>query len=226
MSSNGNGNNNNNNGPVPGYPDEIVIENPSFLIEISDFFKAKHNFEGKPSTLKVSRKGLFGGDQDMWKLFVTLFFPKKVTQRNWRNALYNYSNYGPRLKEDKVEEVDQLFDFLMINRSDYSRVLDILSRNQYIPHHSVRPKPSAYLRQYSSNLGNNNNQPNENNYNYNENENNYPEMGYANDEEEELVGKMSAKNFKKYGSQKGGKTRKAKKSKKSKSRKTKHTRRT
>lgn len=228
------GNNNGNNGPVPGFPEEIEITDLEFLLGVSGMIAAKHRFEGEPDTLTVSRKKLFGGDQEAWKLFVTLFFPEKVEQRNYANSIFTH--YFPasgkaqrKLRFNKKEEfeafkeeVETLFDYLIIKKEDYPAVLEHLRIHSLnAPPETVAPtrvRPSApYVRQYSNNLGNLNNQPNENNFN--NNENNYPEMGYANSNEENLYGKLSSKNFKKYGkggAKRRGRTRKIKKSKKTK----------
>ena len=230
------GNNNENNGPAPGFPDEFEIKDLNFLLRVSEMIAAKHHFEGEPDTLTVSRKKLFGGDQEAWKLFVTLFFPEKVEQRNYANSIFTHY-FPPSGKVQRKlrfnqkeefeafkEEVETLFDYLMIKKEDYPAVLEHLrihSLNAPPEPVAQRVRPSApYVRQYSSNLGNLNNQPNENNFN--NNENNYPEMGYANEEEENLYGKLSAKNLKKYGkggAKRSGRTRKVKKSKSKKTKK-------
>jgi hypothetical protein len=181
------------------YPDEIIVElgSPEYeALSHSEFFRTLAENYSENNEIKLSAK--FFGDQ--WHMFVDLFFPEMGY-----NPLFMFRNGSIRIipKRGTKEDLAKLMDFLLV---DDTKTMMNFARKQArkqlnAPAGTVsRGKGTRKNGTQERKRGNNNNYNNNNNNNNNNknNENDGPNFGFIDNNEEDLLGKLSAQNMKKY----------------------------
>jgi hypothetical protein len=187
------------------YPDEIiiVIGSPEYeALSHSEFFRIIAENYSENNEIKLSAK--FFGDQ--WPMFVDLFFPEMGY-----NPLFMFRNGSIRVIPNRgtKEDLAKLMDFLLV---DDEKTMMNFARNQArkqlnAPASTVsrgkgtRKNRTNERKRGNSDYNNNNNNYNNNNNNYNNN--NGPNFGFIDNNEEDLLGKLSNKNAKIYFPNKG-----------------------
>jgi len=182
------------------YPDEIIVVkgSPEYkVLSHSEVFRTLAENWSKTNEVKITPE--FFGDE--WPMFVDLFFPELGY-----NPLFFFRNGSIRLipKRGTKEDLAKLLDFLLV---DDEKTMMNFARNQArkqlnAPASTVsrgkgtRRNWTNERKRGNSNYNNNNN--NNNNNNDTNNENNGPNIGFADNNEEALFGKLSNKNAKKY----------------------------
>lgn len=214
-------------------PKSIVLEGNILedFLQMSGFFEALDRWEGHKSSYTLTAERLFDGDKHAWSMFVDLFFPETVPQMRKLNdgtfsltpAVY-YNTWLERweLNEDMYtkEEIDALFDFLLIDKDIHDTVID------YIKAVHARYRGNSPSFRYASAAPRLPPPPSRNEFNFpnesnngglsesEENENNV-QLGFKNEEEEEAYGKLKSANYKRYapngGKRRRNKTKKLKK---------------
>jgi hypothetical protein len=170
------------------YPDEIivVIGSPEYeVLSHSEVFKRLA--ENWSKTNEVILTSEFFGDK--WPMFVDLFFPEMG-----HRPLFVFKNRSIQVnpKYGTKQDLAELMDFLLV---DDEKTMMNFARNQArkqlnAPVHIVsRETGIRKTRQYSTKKYKNNNI---------NNINNNIEFGFINSNEEDLFGKLSPKNKKKY----------------------------
>jgi len=195
------------------YPDEIIVVkgSPEYkVLSHSEFFKTLAENWSKNNEVTLT-SDFFG---DKWPMFVDLFFPEMGY-----NPLFVFKNRSIQVnpKHGTKEDLVKFMDFLMV---DDEKTMMNFARNQARkqlnapPNTAPRGKGTRRNRtnerkRGNSNFSNNNYNTNRaaNNENENENENNGPNIGFADNYEEALFGKLSDKNAKKYFPNKGRRSR-------------------
>jgi hypothetical protein len=183
------------------YPDEIIIEigSPEYeALSHSEFFRTFAENWTKNNEIKLSAK--FFGDQ--WSMFVDLFFPEMGY-----NPLFIFRNGFIRVIPNRgtKEDLAKLMDFLLV---DDEKTMMNFARKQArkqlnAPANTVnrgkgtRKNGTQERKRGNSNYNNNNNN-NNNDANAANNENNGPNFGFIDNNEEELLRKLSPQNMKKY----------------------------
>ena len=182
------------------YPDEIIVEigSPEYeALSHSEFFRTLAENWTKNNEVKLSSE--FFGDE--WPMFVDLFFPEMGY-----NPLFMFRNGSIRIIPNRgtKEDLAKLMDFLLVN--DEKTMMNF-ARNQArkqlnAPVNTVnRGKGTRKNRTNERKRGNSNYNNNNNNNavnNNNNNENNGLNIGFADNNEEAIFGKLSNKNAKKY----------------------------
>jgi hypothetical protein len=182
------------------YPDEIIVEigSPEYeALSHSEFFRTLAENYSENNEVKLSAK--FFGDE--WPMFVDLFFPEMGY-----NPLFMFRNGSIRIIPNRgtKEDLAKLMDFLLVN--DEKTMMNF-ARNQARKQLNApantdnRGKGTRKNRTNERKRGNSNYNNNNNNNavnNNNNNENNGPNIGFANNNEEAILGKLSNKNAKKY----------------------------
>jgi hypothetical protein len=190
------------------YPDEIIVVkgSPEYkVLSHSEFFKTLAENWSKNNEVTLTSE-FFG---DKWPMFVDLFFPEIGY-----NPLFMFKNGSIQVipKRGTKEDLAKLMDFLLV---DDEKTMMNFARNQArkqlnAPAITVnRGKGTRRNGTHERKRGNNNNNNYYNNYNNNynnnnnnsnneNNENNGPNIGFANNNEEAIYGKLSNKNAKKY----------------------------
>ena len=180
------------------YPDEIIVElgSPEYeALSHSEFFRTLAENYSENNEIKLSAK--FFGDE--WPMFVDLFFPEMGY-----NPLFMFRNGSIRVIPNRgtKEDLAKLMDFLLV---DDEKTMMNFARNQArkqlnAPAGTVsRGKGTRKNGTQERKRGNNNNYNNNNNNNKNNDANNDgPNIGFADNNEEALLGKLSAQNMKKY----------------------------
>jgi hypothetical protein len=183
------------------YPDEIIVEigSPEYeALSNSEFFRTLAENYSENNEIKLSAK--FFGDE--WPMFVDLFFPKMGY-----NPLFMFRNGSIRLipKRGTKEDLAKLMDFLLV--ADEKTMMNFARKqarkqlnapaNTANRGKGTRKNGTNERKRGNSNYNNNNNNNNAVNNN-NNNENNGLNIGFANNNEEALFGKLSNKNAKKY----------------------------
>jgi hypothetical protein len=182
------------------YPDEIivVIGSPEYeALSHSEFFRIIAENYSENNEIKLSAK--FFGDE--WPMFVDLFFPEMGY-----NPLFMFRNGSIRIIPNRgtKEDLAKLMDFLLV---DDEKTMMNFARSQArkqlnAPANTVnrgkgtRKNGTNERKRGNSNYNNNNNNNAVNNNN--NNENNGLNIGFADNNEEALFGKLSNKNAKKY----------------------------
>ena len=181
------------------YPDEIIVEigSPEYeALSHSEFFRTLAENYSENNEIKLSAK-FFGNE---WPMFVDLFFPEMGY-----NPLFMFRNGSIRIIPNRgtKEDLAKLMDFLLV---DDKKTMMNFARSQArkqlnAPANTVnrgkgtRKNGTNERKRGNSNYNNNNNNAVNNN---NNNENNGLNIGFANNNEEALFGKLSNKNAKKY----------------------------
>jgi len=182
------------------YPDEIIVVkgSPEYkVLSHSEVFRTIAENWSKTNEVKITPE--FFGDE--WPMFVDLFFPELGY-----NPLFFFRNGSIRLipKRGTKEDLAKLLDFLLV---DDEKTMMNFARNQArkqlnAPANTAnrgkgtRRNWTNERKRGNSNYNNNNN--NNNNNNDTNNENNGPNIGFADNNEEAILGKLSNKNAKKY----------------------------
>ena len=192
------------------YPDEItiVIGSPEYeALSHSEVFRTIAENYSENNEVKLSAK-FFGDD---WPMFVDLFFPEMGY-----NPLFIFRNGSIRVipKRGTKEDLSKLMDFLLVDdektmmnfarkqaRKQLNAPASTVSRGK-----GTRKNGTQERKRGNSNYNNNNNN-NNNNKNNNNNENNGPNFGFLDKNEEELLGKLSPQNMRKYFPNEGRRTR-------------------
>jgi hypothetical protein len=182
------------------YPDEIIVEigSPEYeALSHSEFFRTLAENYSENNEVKLSSK--FFGDE--WPMFVDLFFPEMGY-----NPLFMFRNGSIRIIPNRgtKEDLAKLMDFLLVN--DEKTMMNFArkqARKQLNAPANTdnRGKGTRKNRTNERKRGNsnyNNNNYNNNNNNDVNNENNGLNIGFADNNEEALFGKLSNKNAKKY----------------------------
>jgi hypothetical protein len=188
------------------YPDEIivVIGSPEYeALSHSEFFRTLAENYSENNEIKLSAK--FFGDE--WPMFVDLFFPEMGY-----NPLFMFRNGSIRVipNRGKKEDLAKLMDFLLVDdektmmnfarkqaRKQLNAPASTVSRGK-----GTRKNRTMERKRGNSNYNNNNNENNNNN-----NYNNGPNFGFIDNNEEDLLGKLSNKNAKKYFPNEGRRSR-------------------
>jgi hypothetical protein len=185
------------------YPDEIIVlkGSPEYkVLSHSNFFRTLAENWSKNNEVKLSSE--FFGDE--WPMFVDLFFPEMGY-----NPLFMFKNGSVQVIPNRgtKEDLAKLMDFLLV---DDEKTMMNFARNQArkqlnaplrtVPRGKGTRRNGTHERKrgnnnYNNNYNNNNNN-NENNNNNNNNDG--PNIGFANNNEEAIYGKLSNKNAKKY----------------------------
>ena len=186
------------------YPDEIIVElgSPEYeALSHSEFFRTLAENYSENNEIKLSAK-FFGNE---WPMFVDLFFPEMGY-----NPLFMFKNGSIHVipRRGTKRDLAKLMDFLLV---DDEKTMMNFARSQ------ARKQPNAPAStsnrgigtrkngtnerkrgnsNYNNNYYNNNNNNNENNGP--NNENNGLNIGFADNNEEAIFGKLSAKNMRKY----------------------------
>ena len=191
------------------YPDEIIVEigSPEYeALSHSEFFRTLAENYSENNEVKLSAK--FFGDE--WPMFVDLFFPEMGY-----NPLFMFRNGSIRLipKRGTKEDLAKLMDFLLVNdektmmnfarkqaRKQLNAPASTINRGK-----GTRKNGTNERKRGNSNYNNNYN--NNNNNNNNDVNNDGLNIGFADNNEEALFGKLSNKNAKKYFPNIGRRTR-------------------
>lgn len=206
------------------FPTSLSLEGDTLedFLQFSGFFQALDRWEGHKNSYTLTAKRLFDDDQPTWRFFVELFFPDKApTLRKINNGvfslvgLFHYNKRGDfTLNQDIYtdEDVDDLFDFLLIDVDVKEAVLNyIKDLHFHVQGRPARPEPlpprvvQPARNEFNVFFNGNNTFPNNESE---ENENNV-QLGFKNDEEEEAYGKLKSANYKRFAPN-GGKRRKNK----------------
>jgi hypothetical protein len=182
------------------YPDEIIVVkgSPEYkVLSHSEFFTTLAENWTKNNEVKLLSK--FFGDE--WPMFVDLFFPEMGY-----NPLFMFRNGSIQVIPNRgtKEDLAKLMDFLLVD--DEKTMMNFArnqARKQLNAPASTVPRGKGTRKNWTNERkrGNNNNYNNNNNNagnNNNNNENNGPNIGFANNNEEAIFGKLSNKNAKKY----------------------------
>ena len=182
------------------YPDEIIVvkDSPEYeALSHSEFFRTLAENWTKNNEIKLSAK--FFGDE--WPMFVDLFFPEMGY-----NPLFMFRNGSIRIIPNRgtKEDLAKLMDFLLVDdkktmmnfarrqaRKQLNAPANTANRGKGTRKNGTQERKrgnSNYNNNYNNNAVNNNNN----------NENNGLNIGFANNNEEALFGKLSNKNAKKY----------------------------
>jgi len=179
------------------YPDKIIVvkDSPEYeALSRSEVFRTLAESWSKTNEVILTSE-YFG---DKWPMFVDLFFPEMG-----QGPLFIFRNRSIQVnpKRGTKKDLDELLDFLLVDKN--------FARNQAkkqlnAPGITV-PRGRGTRRNWTNERkrGNNNNYNNNNNNNNaannenNENENG-PNLGFIDNNEEALFGKLSNKNAKKY----------------------------
>lgn len=179
------------------YPDEIIVvkDSPEYeALSHSEFFRTLAENYSENNEIKLS--ATFFGDQ--WPMFVDLFFPEMGY-----NPLFMFRNGSIRLipKRGTKEDLVKLMDFLLVD--DKKTMMNFArkqARKQLNAPANTANRGKGTRRNWTMERkrGNNNNYNNNNNNVNNVNNNNGPNIGFADNNEEAILGKLSAQNMKKY----------------------------
>ena len=194
------------------YPNEIIVEKgtPEYnvLYEHSELFRIiANNYSENEDNVKLSSKFF----EDDWPMFVDLFFPELGY-----NPLFTFKNRTIQVRSNRgtKAQMAQLLRFMLVDdektmmnfaksqaRKQLNAPASTVSRGK-----GTRKNGTNERKRGNSNYNNYNNNNNNNNNNKN-NENNGPKFGFIDNNEEELLGKLSPQNMKKYFPNEGRRTR-------------------
>ena len=188
------------------YPEEILIVRGSPEFELlenhSELFRTimQKYADNDEYTLTPF---LFGGDLNEWRMFVDVFFPELGV-----SSFFIFKNNSVRVNPSRgtKEELQQLLRYLMLDEDTMMTFVRNQARKQLNYPMTTAPRGlgvgqnSGVFRNY--NEGFNNNAFNTNNNNYDTNSG--LSFGFRNENEENMLGKLSNKNAKKYFPNQGG----------------------
>ena len=188
------------------YPEEILIVRGSPEFELlenhSELFRTimQKYADNNEYTLTPF---LFGGDLNEWRMFVDVFFPELGV-----SSFFIFKNNSVRVNPSRgtKEDLQQLLRYLMLDEDTMMTFVRNQARKQLNYPMTTAPRGlgvgqnSGVFR--NSNEGFNNNAFNNNNNNYDTNSG--LSFGFRNENEENMLGKLSNKNAKKYFPNQGG----------------------
>lgn len=185
------------------YPDEITIEGDTlkYFKAHSELIQTLLENQGNEDSLDLSADIMFGGDKEMWKVFLDIFFPEEGYGK-----LFNVRNNRLIVRNERGGEdaVMNVLRYMLVDEPgrelNFARVQ---AQRQINAPANVAPRGEGiravpnYVPPARNNLNfierENNNRFNNNNSNNNEG----PQLGYT-EEEEELLGRLqgqAARNF-------------------------------
>lgn len=189
------------------YPEEILIIRGSPEFELlenhSELFRTIMQKYAENNDEYTLTPFLFGGDLNEWHMFVDVFFPELGA-----SSFFIFKNNSVRVNPSRgtKEELQQLLRYLMLDEDTMMTFVRNQARKQLNYPRNTAPRGlgvgqnSGVFRNY--NEGFNNNAFNNNNNNY---DNNFGlSFGFRNKNEENMLGKLSNKNAKKYFPNQGG----------------------
>jgi len=178
------------------YPDEIivVIGSPEYdALSHSEFFRTLAEKYSENNEIKLSAE--FFGDE--WPMFVDLFFPEMGY-----NPLFMFRNGSIHIipRRGTRKDLAKLMDFLLV---DDEKTMMKFARRQArkqlnAPVNTVPRGKGTRKNGTNERKRGNSNYNNNNNNNYDNNNNNGPNFGFKDNNEEDLLGKLSPQNMKKY----------------------------
>lgn len=188
------------------YPEEILIVRGSPEFELlenhSELFRTimQKYADNDEYTLTPF---LFGGDLNEWRMFVDVFFPELGV-----SSFFIFKNNSVRVNPSRgtKEDLQQLLRYLMLDEDTMMTFVRNQARKQLNYPMTTAPRGlgvgqnSGVFRNY--NEGFNNNAFNNNNNNYDNNSG--LSFGFKNENEENMLGKLSNRNAKKYFPNQGG----------------------
>ena len=178
------------------YPEEIIVikDSPEYeALSRSEVFRTLAESWSKTNEVILTSE-YFG---DKWPMFVDLFFPEMG-----QGPLFIFRNQSIQVnpKRGTKKDLDELLDFLLVDKNfarNQARKQLNAPANTANRGKGTRKNGTKERKRGNSNFSNNNH--NNNNVNNNNNNNNDgPNIGFANNNEEALFGKLSNKNAKKY----------------------------
>ena len=188
------------------YPEEILIVRGSPEFELlenhSELFRTIMQKYASNDEYTLT-PFLFGGDLNEWHMFVDVFFPELGA-----SSFFIFKNNSVRVNPSRgtKEELQQLLRYLMLDEDTMMTFVRNQARKQLnYPRNTAHRglgvgQNSGVFRNY--NEGFNNNAFNTNNNNYDTNSG--LSFGFRNENEENMLGKLSNKNAKKYFPNQGG----------------------
>jgi hypothetical protein len=178
------------------YPEEIIVikDSPEYeALSRSEVFRTLAESWSKTNEVILTSE-YFG---DKWPMFVDLFFPEMG-----QGPLFIFRNRSIQVnpKRGTKKDLDELLDFLLVDKNfarNQARKQLNAPANTANRGKGTRRNWTNERKRGNSNYNNYNNENNNVNNNNNNNKNG-PNIGFANNNEEAILGKLSNKNAKKY----------------------------
>lgn len=185
------------------YPDSIQIEGEKlkYMKEHSGLIATLLENQGHEESLELDAETMFGGDREMWKLFMDLFFPEEGYAK-----LFNVRNNKLYVKNSRggEEALMDVLRYMLVNEPGReiefakNQARKQINAAQQIEPRGVGVRAAARVAEVRNNYdnfpANNNNWHNNNN---NNNNGNNIHVGYTSNEEA-MLGKLSGTAAKQY----------------------------